>query len=294
MSEKFDLPFESNLVPAMLDLGSTLKFHCHKGIPCFNACCRKADITLTPYDVIRLKHRLAKNSSEFLKDHTVPFRMDRDGLPGVKLKTDDEGVCRFMTEAGCSVYGDRPTACRYYPLGHISMLSTGAKTDETRYFLVNEDHCRGHEEALEQSIGEYLRSQETAQYDEMNREWMQLMLKRRSMGPGVGRPPETTLQLFFMASFDMERFRRFVLSENFRNSYKIDDAAYEVFEKKDLALMQFGVRFMRQAFFGERTIEVRDDAWEKRVERRQEVWEARRQAEIARQQQEADGKYRDA
>ena len=294
MSEKFDIPFESNLVPQMLDLGSRLKFRCHTGISCFNACCKKADVSLTPYDVNRLKDRLGKNSSEFLRDHTVPFKMDREGLPGVKLKTTDEGVCGFMNEQGCSVYSDRPTACRYYPLGHMAMLSTGAKTDETHYFLVREEHCKGHEEDQEQRIAEYLKEQETSQYDEMNREWMQLMLKRRSMGPTVGRPPEATLQLFFMCSFDIERFRRFVLSDSFRNTYEIEESAYAVFEREDISLMQFGVRFMRQAFFGERTIPEREGAWDKRVKSRQEVWEARRQAEISRHQQAEDEKYKDA
>ncbi|MCB1867030.1 MAG: YkgJ family cysteine cluster protein [Gammaproteobacteria bacterium] len=293
MSEKFDLPFESNLVPKMLELGSSLKFRCHKGISCFNACCKKADITLTPYDVIRLKDRLGKSSADFLKEHTVPFRMDKDGLPGAKLKTTDEGVCNFMNDEGCSVYSDRPTACRYYPLGHMSMLSTGAKTDETHYFLVQEDHCKGHQEDHEQNIAGYLKEQETAQYDEMNREWLQLMLKRRSMGPTVGRPPEATLQMFFMCSYDMDRFRRFVLSENFRRTYELGASAYEVFERQDLSLMQFGVRFMRQAFFGERTIPEREGAWEERVKNRQEVWEARRRAEISRQQQAEDEKYKE-
>ena len=37
----------------------------------------------------------------------------------------------------------------------------------------------------------------------------------------------------------------------------------------------------------------RAGAWEKRVEQREEIWEARRQAEIARQQQEEDDKYKD-
>ena len=58
--------------------------------------------------------------------------------------------------------------------------------------------------------------------------------------------------------------------------------------------MQFGVRLMKQAFFGERTIPEKQGAWEKRVEKRQEVWDARRQAEIARQQQAEDEKYKDA
>lgn len=293
MNEKFDIPFDSKLVPKMLGLGTPLKFSCHKGISCYNACCRQADITLTPYDIIRLKDRLGKSATDFLKEHTVPFRMDKEGLPGVKLRTDDDGACLFMNEEGCSVYSDRPTACRLYPLGHMSMVATGSKEDETHYFLVREEHCKGHEEPVERPIGEYLKEQETAQYEEMNREWLQLMLKRRSMGPTVGRPPEATLQMFFMCSFDMDRFRRFVLSENFRNTYDLEESVYEVLEKEDISLMQFGVRFMKQAFFGERTIPEKEGAWEQRVARRKEVWEARRQAEIARQQQEEDEKYKD-
>ena len=294
MSEKFDIPFKSDMVPEMMDLGSKIQFRCHKGISCFNACCKKADVTLTPYDIIRLKDRLGKSATDFLKEHTVPFQMDRDGLPGVKLRTTDDGVCLFMNEQGCSVYEDRPSACRYYPLGHMSMLATGAKTDEAHYFMVREEHCKGHEEDKQQTVAEYLKEQETAQYDEMNREWQQIMLKRRSMGPAVGRPPEASLQMFFMCSYDMDRFRRFVLSDNFRNTYDLEDSVYAVLEKEDISLMQFGIRLMRQAFFGERTIPERANVWDKRVEQRKEVWDARRQAEIARQQQAEDDKYKDA
>jgi Fe-S-cluster containining protein len=294
MSDKPDLPLKSDMVPEMLDLGSKLRFRCHQGISCFNACCKQADVTLTPYDIIRLKDRLGKTATEFLKEHTVPFRMDKEGLPGVKLRTTDEGACLLMDEGGCSVYSDRPTACRYYPLGHMSMLATGAKQNESHYFLIQEEHCMGHKEDKEQTIGDYLKEQETAQYDEMNKEWLTLMLKRRSMGPTVGRPPEATLQMFFMCSYDMDRFRRFVLSENFRNTYQLDDSTYEVLAKEDISLMQFGVRLMMQAFFGERTIAEKEGAWEQRVKQREEVWEARRQSEIARQQQEEDEKYKDA
>ncbi len=291
MSEKFDLPFQSNVVPTMLELGSTIQFKCHKGISCFNACCRNADITLTPYDIIRLKQHLGKSSTEFLKEHTVPFQMDQDGLPGVKLRTTDEGACLFMTDEGCSVYKDRPTACRYYPLGNMIRLDTGAKEEHVDYVLIKEDHCKGHEEDRELTVQEYLIEQETAQYDEMNREWQQLMLMKRSGGPSVGKPPEATLQMYFMCSFDMERFRRFVLSDNFKATYDLEDSLYAVLEKEDVSLMQFGTRLMKQVFFGLRTIPEKNGVWEKRVDERQEVWEARRQAEIQRQQQTEDQRY---
>lgn len=293
MSDKLDIPFESNMLPVKLGLGSKIQFRCHKGISCFNACCKKADITLTPYDVIRLKDRLGKSSTDFLKGHTVPFQMERDGVPGIKLRTDDDGACLFVTDEGCSVYEDRPTACRYYPLGHLAMRLASSVSEETHYFLVKEDHCKGHEEERELTVQEYLEEQQARAFDDMNREWLTIMLKKRSAGPSVGTLPEASLQLFFMASFDMDRFRRFVLSDNFRNTYELEESTYEVFAKEDLSLMQFGVKLMRQVFFGERTIAEKQGVWEQRVQQRQDVWDARRQAEIARRMEMEDKKYKD-
>ncbi len=294
MSEKMsDIPFQSDMVPAKLELGSKLKFRCYKGISCFNACCKRADVTLTPYDIIRLKDNLDMGSTEFLKEYTVPFQIDQDGLPGVKLRTNDDGQCLFMTEEGCSVYADRPTSCRYYPLGHMAMRKSGEVHEETHYFLVKEEHCKGHEEERELSIQEYLKEQETSYYDEMNKEWLQIMLKKRSAGPSVGRPPESTLQLFFMCSYDMDRLRRFVLSDSFKNSYDLEDSVYQTLEHDDVPLMNFGAKFMKQAFFGERSIPEKDGAWEKRAKEREEIWEARRQVEIARARQLEEEKYRD-
>ena len=53
--EKFDIPEElsSATLPTLLTAESKIRFRCYKGISCFNDCCRKADITLAPYDVLR-------------------------------------------------------------------------------------------------------------------------------------------------------------------------------------------------------------------------------------------------
>lgn len=291
MSDEIEIPFKSDVMPAKLELGSELRFRCHKGISCFNACCKQADITLTPYDILRLKDRLGKSFSEFIKDHTVPFQMDQDGVPGIKLRTDNDGACLFVTEEGCSVYPDRPTSCRYYPLGHMAMRKAGVSEEETHYFLVKEDHCKGHEEDQVLTVQEYLHDQETGLYDQMNKEWLQILLKKRSAGPSVGRPSETSLQFFFMASYNLDNFRAFVMSENFRNTYELDDATYAALEKEDQALLQFANKMMRQVLFGEKSIPEKEGVWDKRLEGRKEVWEARRQAEIARKQAEQDDMY---
>ncbi|MCU7856985.1 MAG: YkgJ family cysteine cluster protein, partial [Candidatus Thiodiazotropha sp. (ex Lucinoma borealis)] len=234
MSEKFDIPFKSSFVPAVLEPGAKISFNCHKGISCFNACCKHADIQLTPYDILRLKDNQGCSATEFLKNHTVPYEMDKDGIPGVKLRTDNEGACLFVTDEGCSVYKDRPTACRYYPVGHMAMHEAGASDDEARYFMVKEDHCKGHEEEREISVDAYRKEQEVEVYDQINREWLQLMLKKKSAGPAIGRPSDTSLQFFFMCSYDIDRLRRFVLNDSFKASYDLDEKFYETVEKEDL------------------------------------------------------------
>ena len=66
-------------------------------------------------------------------------------MPIVKLKMggeDGTGACPFLAEEGCTVYADRPAACRYYPLGLISVKLKDSEAKEDFHFLVREDHCR--------------------------------------------------------------------------------------------------------------------------------------------------------
>jgi hypothetical protein len=58
-----------------------------------------------------------------------------------------------------------------------------------------------------------------------------------------------------------------------------------------VALLGFASRFLRQVLFGERTVQEAADAWEKRVARRKEVWDARKQIEIERRMSADDQKY---
>lgn len=295
MSEKFDIPFKSDVIPAVLEEGAKIRFRCHKEISCFNACCRKPDITLTPYDIIRLKQRLGLGSGELLKQHTLPFEMDNHGVPGIKMKTTEEGACLFMKEEeGCSVYEDRPTACRYYPVAMLAMKPSDEATDRQAYSLVKEDYCKGHEEPDEFTIEEYRASQGVDEYDDINRDYYQLILKKKSTGSAVGRPSDTSLQLFFMACYDIDRFRSFAASDSFRSSYNLDASVFDQIETDDIFALQFSMAFLKQVLFGEKTIEEQEGAWEKRVEERQEAWDLRRQAEIALAEQKKEKLMREA
>ena len=259
---------QSPVLPEMLDGERTIRFRCHRGIACWNACCSNIDISLTPYDIVRLKHRLGIDSSEFLRQYTVPYEMEKDGIAGVKLAPVDGGTaCRFNGPEGCGVYEDRPTACRYYPVALLSMRRQGESTDRDAYALVRESHCRGHDEPREITIDAYRTEQELPEYDDMARGWRQLILKKKSSGPTIGKPSQRSLQLFFMACYDIDRFRAFVASDGFQALYDLPAAEMALMLEDDEKLLLFGFRFLRQVLFGEATIAVHAEAAERLRER---------------------------
>ena len=268
-------PFPSSpVMPELYDGDKTIQFSCHKGIGCWNACCANIDITLTPYDVLRLKTRLGMSSSDFLRQYTEPFELEKDGIAGVKFKPVENGTaCQFMRPEGCSVYEDRPTACRYYPVALIAMRKQDEYTDTSSYALVKEPHCKGHDVNRPLTIDAYRKEQGVTEYDEQSRGWRQLVLKKMSSGPTIGKPSLRSRQLYFMACYDVDLFREFVRSEGFQNAFELDEETTRQLMEDDLAMMQFGFRFLKQVLFGEVTIAAREDAVRLREQRLRELQE---------------------
>ncbi len=272
-----DLPFESPVRPAQLGLDDVIQFDCHPGISCFNECCRNIDIQLLPYDIIRLKNRLDTTSHDFVARHTIPFQMDFHGMPGLKLLTKPgTKECVFLGEEGCTVYEDRPTACRYYALGSMGMRAKDSATVEDIYFVVRESHCKGHEEPKSLTVREYRREQGVEKYDEMNREWRDIIIKKRSSGPTVGAPSGRSFQLFDMCSYDMDKFREFIQTPGFTEIFDPNAIGMDKLLEDEEARLAFAMRFLKQVLFGETSIPMREGAREKRLEKRRERINERR------------------
>ena len=267
-----DFPFpQSPVVPQLVEGDKPIQFQCRKGIKCWNACCSNIDITLTPYDVLRLKNRLNMSSGDFLVKYTLPYELEPGGIAGIKLKPVEGGsACQFMQPEGCGVYEDRPTACRYYPVALLSMRKQNEFTDHDAYALVKEDHCLGHFEPRSITLNDYRKEQGVEIYDELARGWRQLILKKKSAGPTIGKPTERSLQLFFMACYDLDRFRQFVEHPSFLDVYDLDDAAMAKILGSETELMQFGFQLIRQVMFGESSIPMKADALDRRLSRKAE------------------------
>ncbi|VEN73079.1 Zinc/iron-chelating domain-containing protein [Candidatus Desulfarcum epimagneticum] len=247
---------KAEIPPVRLGPESIIRFECHKDVDCFTKCCRGIDIILTPYDVIRLKKRLDLSSQEFLAIYTQPHILEETDLPVVTLKLledeedaeKDEKPCPFVREDGCIVYEDRPTACRYYPLGVGSLSHKEGADDDGFYFFIDEPHCLGFEEKKDWTVKEWRRDQGVDIHDDINAEWTDLLVRKRSFPKNV-QLSEKAKELFFMAGYNIDKFREFVFESTFLDMYDIDAETLKKIKADDIELLRFGMRWLKSVFF---------------------------------------------
>jgi len=266
--------FQNNpscIEPKKLTLESKLKFRCHPGVSCFTACCGNINIILTPYDILRIRRALEMDADEFLLRFTTPVYLEKTDLPGVKILLDENGRCPFVTEKGCTIYPYRPTTCRYYPVGMSYFHEAPASKDEEGiteefYFLVKEPHCKGHEEEQVMTIREWRIDQGIDESDEMNKEWMELVMRRKSFGHQATLS-EQAKRIFFLASTNLDKFREFVFNSSFLDTYDIDQETQEKIKKDDVELMRFAFRFLSATIFGTKEgFKIKEERLRKKVE----------------------------
>jgi len=247
-----ELNNKAEIDPVRLGNDSCFEFKCHPGVSCFTKCCRGIKITLTPYDVIRLKNRLNLSSEEFLAIYTEPHLLEKTDLPVVTLKMldDDEKSCPFVRDDGCILYEDRPTTCRYYPLGVATMQHKEEADDDGFYFFVHEPHCKGFEEEENWTVREWRSDQGVDIHDEINAEWTDLVVRKRSFPPNI-KLTEQAKQMFFMVSYNIDKFRKFVFESSFLERYETDAETIEKIKADEVELLKFGVTWLKSILFKE-------------------------------------------
>jgi len=232
-------------------------FACHKGIPCFTQCCARLRLILTPYDILRMKKRLGLSSDQFLGNYTESIIERRGRFPMVKLKMDEgrEGACPFVSPKGCTIYEDRPEACRLYPIGRASAMADGATQAQEKFFVVAESHCLGFRERKTWTLEEWLDHEGVREYAAMSDGWRGIVTSSKTLGPGDHL--EKKHQMFFMASYNLDKFREFLFKSNFFDRFQVDPDLKLQLERDDVTLMRFAWDWLRFSLFGEMTIHVK-------------------------------------
>ena len=190
--------------PLMAD--ERFRFRCHPGVGCFTECCRELELALSPYDVLRLAKRLGLDSAHFLDRFAVIEQGEDDLFPRVFLAMVDDGraSCPFVDRNGCTVYTDRPAACRTYPLGRGASLKEDG-TVTILHVLLTEPHCQGFAEQEEQDVAAWTADQGLAVYQRLND--LLLRLLQHPKTKTGWRPSDAQCQQYLTTLYDLDRFR---------------------------------------------------------------------------------------
>ncbi len=240
--------------------GERFRFRCHPGIECFTRCCAALSLVLTPYDVLRLKKRLGLTSDVFLERFTDAHLDDGCRFPMLRLRMESKAgrPCPFVTPEGCTVYQDRPGACRIYPLGSAAMKMETEREARRKFFLVDEPHCLGFREGRAWTPEDWMAGEGLAPYNEMNDAWLEIISGRRDLGPADLVPRK--LQMFSMASYNLDRFRGFLFQSRFFDLFEVTAEERRQMEGDDEFLLQFAFRWLKFSLFGEPTLRLKTDS----------------------------------
>lgn len=160
-----------------LSPGATFRFRCHREVACFNACCSDLDLVLSPYDVLRLRRSLGISGDPLIQRFGRIEPAPRSGLPLVylRMRDDERQSCPFVSAEGCTVYANRPGACRAYPLGRGTSMTPQGEISE-QYVVVREEHCLGFAEPRAcWSIASWVGDQGLTEYNTNNDRYLALV-----------------------------------------------------------------------------------------------------------------------
>jgi Fe-S-cluster containining protein len=240
--------------------GETFAFACHPGVPCFNSCCADVNIVLTPADVLRLARRLEMDTRQFLETHTTnPITKDLK-IPMVMLRmTDKDGKpCPFVGERGCTVYEDRPWACRMYPLGMAIPPARAGEEPEAVFFVFEDDHCKGRhqEDRRSWTAQSWRQDQGIIDHEALETGFREIVSHPWFIGGRTLDPKR--MHMFYTACYDIDTFRSFVFESSFCDKFDIQPEVLEELKTNDEALLRFAFTWLRFAMFAEPTMKVRE------------------------------------
>jgi len=226
-------------------------FECGTGLECFNKCCRDINLYLTPYDILRIRKKLAIPSYEFLKTYTFPLFSEEVGHPVVLLKMlpDEMKNCPFVSDDGCMIYDDRPWSCRSFPLG------PGTGTDSQCFEIVRRDFCLGFGKGKTWTISKWRHSQNVSFYEEINGEWRKVTHHPNFLTLNLleGSPRD----IFFLGSYNLDEFRHVVFHGDFLKYFDVNPKELKRLRANDTELLKFAFKWMRHVLFGENLLKTR-------------------------------------
>jgi hypothetical protein len=66
--------------------------------------------------------------------------------------------------------------------------------------------------------------------------------------------------MFFLVSYNIDTFRKFVFESSFLDRYDIDTETLEKIKKDEVALLEFGLKWLKDVLFKEGSFQLKESA----------------------------------
>jgi Fe-S-cluster containining protein len=201
---------------------------------------------------LRLKNHLGLSSGDFLEQYTSRHTGPESGLPIITLKPKDnlDLMCPFVSPRGCTVYQNRPSSCRTYPL--VRALSRTRQTGEIteQFMVIRESHCFGFRGGARQTVQQWMQGQEIAIYNEINDQLMQIISLKNQLMPG---PLDLkSSHLFYTALYDLDNFRSQIKANSLLNDFQVDSSTMDKAMEDDVMLLKLGRKWIKYVLFDQK------------------------------------------
>ncbi len=228
-------------------MDTDFKFSCHNGLECFGDCCRKADIFLTPLDILRMKNGLGISSGEFLKKYTGML-LGETGPPVLflEMQKDEEKSCPFLKEKGCEIYEHRPGLCRTFPLKAVGMGN---------YRLIDDVKCGGLENGKEWTLVAWQKDQGIDACNEIDDLFKEITLEEKLLKKNM--QDASMLAMFFMA-FDVDKFKSFVFESKFLNVFDVSREEIKLMKADEVELLKFAFKWLKFGLIDKKALKMKD------------------------------------
>jgi Fe-S-cluster containining protein len=192
------------------------------------------------------------DSDRFLEAHVDVVLRKGNYFPDVLLRmADNESqTCPFLSDAGCSVYPDRPDTCRTFPVEHGMLFKDRPDASEIVSFFRPPEFCQGRHEDRVWTVSQWADDQEAITYNQMTARWATikaLFLKDPWGSEGLNGPKG---KMAFMAAYNIDRFRDFVFQSSFLKRYRVKKARVKKIRASDRELLVFGFEWIRYFVWG--------------------------------------------
>jgi Fe-S-cluster containining protein len=228
----------------------SFQFRCHAGVPCFNECCRLLELALSPYDVLRLKDALGLSAKQFMDQYAIVEESAATDFPLVYLAMldDGRGSCPFVAEQGCTVYADRPGACRIYPLGR-GAFRTCSGGIQNIHVLLTEPHCQGIHEKQSQSITGWEAEQGLPLYNIYNDKAIAIQ-QHDQMRQGM-EPSPTQRRTYLATLYNLDDFGQSLLQTESSAGHNLSAQEKQALLADRSALLAYGFKWLTHELFPE-------------------------------------------